>query len=81
MDTRTLRFLKTVAGTYEARPGIFDAYGFHEGEVVEVPATLASALPSRVAEPVKPSRTAEVERATREPRSEQAIAFKRRGRR
>lgn len=81
----TLRFLKTVAGTYEVRPGIFDAYGYFEGEVIEVPAELAARIPGRIAEPVNPepvnpSRSAEVERATREPRSEQAIAFKRRRR-
>lgn len=79
--TRTLRFLKTVAGTYEARPGIFDAYGYFEGEVVEVPRELAARIPGRIAEAVNPSRNADVDRATREPRSEQAIAFKRRGRR
>lgn len=81
MTTRALRFLKTVAGTYEARPGIFDTYGYFEGEVVQVPTELAARIPGRIAESVKQSRNAEVERATREPRSEQAIAFKRRGRR
>ena len=79
MTTRTLRFLKTVAGTYEARPGIFDSYGYFEGEVVEVPRALAARIPGRIAESVNQSRSAEVERATREPRSEQAIkAFRRR---
>lgn len=78
--TRTLRFLKTVAGTYEARPGIFDAYGYFEGETVEVPVELAASLVGRIAENVIPPRSAEVERATHEPRSEQAIRIKRRRR-
>ena len=81
MTTRTLRFIKTVAGTYEARPGIFDAYGYFEGEVVEVPTELAARIPGRIAEAVNPSRSVEVERATREPRSERAIALRHRGRR
>ena len=81
MTTRTLRFIKTVAGTYEARPGIFDAYGYFEGEVVEVPTELAARIPGRIAEAVVPSRNVEVERATREPRGERAIALRRRGRR
>lgn len=76
METRTLRFLKTVAGTYEARPGIFDAYGFQEGEIAAVPAELAARIVGRIAESVKPSRSAEIEHATREPRSEQAIRIK-----
>ena len=80
MKTRTLRFYKTVAGTYEARPGVFDSYGYFEGETVEVPVELAASFPGRIAEQVNPSRTVEVERATREPRSEQAVKIGRRRR-
>lgn len=78
MNTRTLRFLKTVAGTYEARPGVFDSYGYFEGEVTAVPAELAARIVGRIAEPAP--RNAEIEHATREPRSEQAIRLKRRRR-
>ena len=80
METRTLRFNKTVAGRHELRPGVFDVYGYSEGEIVSVPRELATSLvASGIAANVNPSRTVEVERATREPRSEQAV--RRRGRR
>ena len=83
METRTLRFNKTVAGTYEVRPAVRDTYGYFEGEVAQVPVELATSLVNSgasIAEPVNPPRNAEVERATREPRSEHAVALERRRR-
>ena len=76
-----LRILKSGAGLYETRPGIREAIDFTEGETLYVSPALAEAWQrAGVAEPVSPPRNAEVERATREPRSEQAVAFKRRRR-
>lgn len=83
METRTLRFAKTVAGRREVRPGIWDVYGYFEGEVAEVPVELATSLEGSgagIAGRMDSPRTVEVEHATREPRSEQAIRHTRRRR-
>lgn len=80
METRTLRFDKTVGGRYEVRPGVFDVYGYAEGEVVDVPAELAASFigsGAHIAEAFQSPRTIEVETATREPRSERAMRRRR----
>lgn len=82
METRTVRFNVDLATRLEVRPGIFDAIGYDAGDIHAVPAEIADKwVASGFAELVSPSRSVEVERATREPRSERAVAFKRRGRR
>ena len=82
METREVRFLKNVANRREVRPGIFDVFGYDVDDVAPIPVELAAKwIGSGLCEPVIPSRSAEVETATREPRSERAVAFKRRGRR
>ena len=76
-----LRILKNGASRYEMRPGVFDTIGYSEGETLYVSPALADALTSAGIAAVAPSRSVEVETATREPRGERAIAVKRRGRR
>jgi len=85
LETKSIRFNVDLANRREVRPGIFDVFGYETGEVHSVPAELATKwVASGLAEDVSPSRSAEVERATSEPRSERAIGItpskRRRGR-
>lgn len=79
MRTRTIRFKVDLANRREVRPGVTDVFGYSVGDVCAVPADLADKwIASGFAELVNPSRNVDVERATREPRSEKATTIKRR---
>lgn len=79
METRTIRFAESIAGTWTVQG---ERFSFRPGDEASVERELADKwIASGTAQPVTPPRSAEVETATRQPRGEQAIAFKRRRRR
>lgn len=74
MESIDLRFKTSVAGIYPTRPGRTEVLDFQTGETYSIPRELAAKwISSGIAEPANSSRSAEVETATREPRTERAV--------